>query len=153
MRLCPPLDVYFPPRQAIPMVLYVCIIYVLYICMYISRDLLNTLHLFQQNSCFTCTYIITSLGNIHIYGMYIKQQAFIRYIYSNIVQITYINHRAGHSLFISRFALRSPLFSFPWIAIALALIQPISRFAHRSIALEKTSGSLSEKSAKTQNRS
>ena len=30
--------------------------------------------------------------------------------------------RAGHSLFISRFALRSPLFSFPWIAIALALI-------------------------------
>ena len=33
-----------------------------------------------------------------------------------------INSRAGHSLFISRFALRSPLFSFPWIAIALALI-------------------------------
>ena len=61
--------------------------------------------------------------------------------------------RAGHSIFISRFALRSPLISFPWIAIALALIWPIFRFAHRSIALRKTSGSLSEKSAKTKNRS
>ena len=49
------------------------------------------------------------------------------------------NSRAGHSLFISRFA--------------LALIWPIFRFAHRSIALRKTSGLLSEKSAKTQNRS
>ena len=49
------------------------------------------------------------------------------------------------------FQVRSPLISFPWIAIALALIWPIFRFAHRSIALRKTSGSLSEKSAKTQN--
>ena len=61
-----------------------------------------------------------------------------------------VSARAGHSLFISRFALRSPLISFPWIAIALALIWPIFRFAHRSIALRKTSGSLSEKCAKTQ---
>jgi len=45
--------------------------------------------------------------------------------------------RAGHSLFISRFALRSLLISYPWIAIALALIWPIFRFAHRSIALKK----------------
>ena len=51
------------------------------------------------------------------------------------------------------FQVRSPLISYPWIAIALALIWPISRFAHRSIALKKTSGSLSEKSAKTQNHS
>ena len=51
------------------------------------------------------------------------------------------------------FQVRSPLISYPWIAIALALIWPIFRFAHRSIALRKTSGSLSEKSAKTQNRS
>ena len=63
------------------------------------------------------------------------------------------NTRAGHSLFISRFALRSPLISYPWIAIPLALIWPIFKFAHRSIALRKTSGSLSEKSAKTQNHS
>ena len=42
--------------------------------------------------------------------------------------------RAGHSLFISRFALRSPLILYPWIAIALALILPIFRFAHRSIS-------------------
>ncbi len=45
----------------------------------------------------------------------------------------------GHA----RFTLRSPLISYPWIAIALALIWPIFRFAHRSIALKKTSGSLS----------
>ena len=45
--------------------------------------------------------------------------------------------RAGHSLFISRFALRSPRISYPWIAIALALIWPIFRFAHRSITLKK----------------
>ncbi len=35
------------------------------------------------------------------------------------------------------FQVRSPLISFPWIAIALALIWPIFRFAHRSIALKK----------------
>ena len=51
------------------------------------------------------------------------------------------------------FQVRSPLISFPWIAIPLALIWPIFRFAHCSIALRKTSGSLSEKSAKTKNRS
>ena len=66
---------------------------------------------------------------------------------------TCLLNRAGHSLFISRFALRSPLISYPWIAIALALIWPIFRFAHHSIALKKPSGLLSEKSAKTQNRS
>ena len=33
----------------------------------------------------------------------------------------HVKIRPGHSLFISRFALRSPLFSYPWIAIALAL--------------------------------
>jgi len=52
-----------------------------------------------------------------------------------MVNIWQIN-RAGHSLFNSRFALRSPLILYPWypwIAIALALILPIFRFAHRSI--------------------
>jgi len=38
-------------------------------------------------------------------------------------------------------------------AITLSLILPIFRFAHRSIALKKTSGSHLEKSAKTLNRS
>jgi len=47
-----------------------------------------------------------------------------------------------------RLALHSPLNFYPWIAIALSLILPIFRFAHRSIALKKTSGSLLEKSAK-----
>ena len=46
--------------------------------------------------------------------------------------------RPGHSLFFSRFPLRSPLILFPWIAIALSLILQIIRFAHRSIALKKT---------------
>ena len=40
--------------------------------------------------------------------------------------------RPGHSLFFSRFALRS---FFIRIAIALSLILPIFRFTHRSIAL------------------
>ena len=35
------------------------------------------------------------------------------------------------------FQVRSPLISYPWIAIALALIWPIFRFAHRSITLKK----------------
>ena len=45
--------------------------------------------------------------------------------------------RPGHSLFFSRFTLCSPLIFYPWIAIALSLILPIFRFAHRSIALKK----------------
>ena len=36
------------------------------------------------------------------------------------------------------FQIRSPLILIPWIAIALSLILPIFRFAHRSIALKKT---------------
>ena len=35
------------------------------------------------------------------------------------------------------FRVRSPLFSFPWIAIALVLIWPIFDFAHCSMALKK----------------
>ena len=46
--------------------------------------------------------------------------------------------RAGHSLFFFRFALHSALFFLPRIAIALAFILQIFRFAHRSIALKKT---------------
>ena len=49
-----------------------------------------------------------------------------------------LKSRAGHWLFISMCALRSPLISYPWIAIALALIWQIFRFAHRSITLKKT---------------
>ena len=59
--------------------------------------------------------------------------------------------RPGHSLFFSRFSLRSLLIFYPWITIALLLILLIFRFAHRSIALKKTSGSLLDKSAKTLN--
>ena len=51
------------------------------------------------------------------------------------------------------FQIRSLLILFPWIAIAPSLILPIFRFAHRSIALKKTRGSLSKKSAKTLDRS
>ncbi len=50
------------------------------------------------------------------------------------------NGRAGHSLIFSRFAIRSPLNFFPWIADAHAFIFCISLFARSS-----TSGSLSEK--------
>ena len=50
--------------------------------------------------------------------------------------------RPGHLLFFSRFALPSLLILIPWIAIALLLILQIFRFAHRSIALKKTSGLL-----------
>ena len=35
------------------------------------------------------------------------------------------------------FQVRSPLIFYPWIAIALSLILPIFRFAHRLIALKK----------------
>ena len=48
---------------------------------------------------------------------------------------------------------RSPLNFYPWIAIALLLVLQIFRFAHRSIALKKTSGLLLEKSTKTLYRS
>ena len=51
------------------------------------------------------------------------------------------------------FQVRSPLIFYPWIAIALSLILLIFRFAHRSIALKKTSSSFLEKSAKTLDRS
>ncbi len=53
--------------------------------------------------------------------------------------------RAGHSLIFSRFAIRSPLNFFPWIADAHAFIFWISLFARRSNARRSTSGSLSEK--------
>jgi len=49
------------------------------------------------------------------------------------------------------FQVSSPLNFYPWIAITLSLILQIFRFAHRSIALKKTSGSILEKSAKTLN--
>ena len=67
-----------------------------------------------------------------------------------VISYMYIEQSWALALY---FQVCSPLISFPWIAIALALIWPIFRFAHRSIALRKTSGSLLEKSAKTQNRS
>ena len=51
------------------------------------------------------------------------------------------------------FQVRSRLNFYPWIAIALPLILRIFRFAHRSIALEQTSGSLLEKSSKNSIRS
>jgi hypothetical protein len=53
--------------------------------------------------------------------------------------------RAGHSLIFSRFAIRSPLNFFPWIADAHAFIFLISLFARRSNTLRSSSGSLSEK--------
>jgi hypothetical protein len=53
--------------------------------------------------------------------------------------------RAGHSLIFSRFAVRSPLNFFLWIADAHAFIFLISLFARRSNARRSTSGSLSEK--------
>ncbi len=53
--------------------------------------------------------------------------------------------RAGHSLIFSRFAIRSPLNFFPWIADAHAFIFLISLFARRSNARRSTSSSLSEK--------
>ena len=53
--------------------------------------------------------------------------------------------RAGHSLIFSRFAIRSPLNFFPWIADAHTLIFWISLFARRSNARRSTRGSLSEK--------
>ncbi len=53
--------------------------------------------------------------------------------------------RAGHSLIFSRFAIRSPLNFFPWIADAHAFIFWISLFARRSNARRSASGSLSEK--------
>jgi hypothetical protein len=53
--------------------------------------------------------------------------------------------RAGHSLIFSRFAIRSPLYFFPWIADAHAFIFLISLVARRSNARRSTSGSLSEK--------
>ena len=43
------------------------------------------------------------------------------------------------------FQVRSLLILYPWIAIALALILAIFRFAHRSIVLKKTSGLLPKK--------
>jgi len=46
------------------------------------------------------------------------------------------------------FQVLSRLNFYPWIAIALPLILRIFRFAHRSIALKQTSGSLLEKSGK-----
>ena len=49
----------------------------------------------------------------------------------------------------SFFQVHSLLNFLPWIDIALSLFFRISRFAHRSIALQKTSGCLLEKSAKT----
>jgi hypothetical protein len=55
------------------------------------------------------------------------------------------NSRAGHSLIFSRFAIRSPLNFFTWIADAHAFIFWISLFARRSNARRSTSGSLSEK--------
>ena len=51
------------------------------------------------------------------------------------------------------FQIGSPLILIAWIAIALSLILQIFRFAHRSIALKKTSGLLSLKSTKKLNRS
>ena len=48
-----------------------------------------------------------------------------------------IDHRMQSWALAVYFQVRSPLISFPWIAIALALIWPIFRFAHRSIALRK----------------
>jgi hypothetical protein len=56
-----------------------------------------------------------------------------------------ILYRAGHSLIFSRFAIRSPLNFFLWIADAHAFIFGISLFARRSNARRSTSGSLSEK--------
>ncbi len=53
--------------------------------------------------------------------------------------------RAGHSLIFSRFAIRSPLNFFTWIADAHAFIFLISLFARRSNARRSTSGSLSVK--------
>ncbi len=53
--------------------------------------------------------------------------------------------RAGHSLIYSRFAIRSPLNFFPWIADAHAFIFWTSIFAPPSAARRSTSGSLSEK--------
>jgi hypothetical protein len=53
--------------------------------------------------------------------------------------------RAGHTLIFSRFAIRSPLNFFLWIADAHAFIFLISLFARRSNARRSTSGSLSEK--------
>jgi hypothetical protein len=55
------------------------------------------------------------------------------------------NFRAGHSLIFSRFAIRSPLNFFPWIADAHAFVFLISLFARRSNARRSASGSLSEK--------
>ena len=55
------------------------------------------------------------------------------------------SYRRHHHLF---FQVRSPLIFYPWIAIALPLILRIFRFAHRSIALKQTNGSLLEKSGK-----
>ena len=52
-----------------------------------------------------------------------------------------------------RFALRSALIFLPRIAIALALILQIFRFAQRSIALKQTCGSLLEKSGRNSIRS
>jgi len=57
-----------------------------------------------------------------------------------------VKGRAGHSLIYSRFAIRSPLNCFPWIADAHAFIFWISSFAPRSIARRSNSGSLSDKS-------
>ena len=51
------------------------------------------------------------------------------------------------------FQVRSPLNFYPTFAIALPLILRIFRFAHRSIALKQTSGSLLERSGKTSIRS
>jgi hypothetical protein len=63
---------------------------------------------------------------------------------TSMAQFLYMKSRAGHSLIFPRFAIRSPLNFFPWIADARVFIFLISLFARRSNARRSTSGSLSD---------
>ena len=76
--------------------------------------------------------------------------AYVKVFLKTSYQKVYATQTWALTLF---FQVLSPLIFYLWIAIALSLILPIFRFAHRSIALRKTSGSLLEKSAKTLDRS
>ena len=66
-------------------------------------------------------WIFLEKPNLILYHIYMYFKMSIQGTFA-ILPNNILFSRAGHSLFISRFALRSPLFSFPWIAIALALI-------------------------------
>ena len=80
----------------------------------------NTYAVLYLDSTWPCVRIVYTLYTFHLSLYKMRNLYFVRWVWWWTRGPIFC--RAGHSLFFSRFALRSPLNFYPWIAIALPLI-------------------------------